>query len=369
MLEDILIKLCNSELTGQKPESELFSSLGKKQWLQMMEIASPHGILPILSDIFSRYQAGPDVEIDDEMYNFIGSTLIVEDNYSIRIKNMVDMAEIFSREGIDIMFFKGAVLAQYYPQPSHRACSDIDYYLFGRTEDGDRALEKNGLLVKPFFHHHTHSCMRGMLLENHYDFLNRRDHKVNYILDDALKKLAAEEGRSVPFVFKGHPQINNAYCMTPTMNAVFLMRHMLGHFVSETVTFRQLYDWFLFLERDGRRVEWTLVGNLYVESGMDRFANIIMLLMLKRMNLTVSQAEYPFEVHEDIIEERVWESIIHPGEPDSYKRYSVRYLIHECRVFLGNKWKHKLCYPYENYWGLFFRYGYYHVRHRLEMLK
>ena len=67
--------------------------------------------------------------------------------------------------------------------------------------------------------------MHGILLENHYDFVERQNHRQNLILDDELKKLANEEGRKIKALFLDS-EIKNAYVMTPTMNAIFLMRHM-----------------------------------------------------------------------------------------------------------------------------------------------
>jgi 1,6-anhydro-N-acetylmuramate kinase len=139
-------------------------------------------------------------------------------------------------------------LAQLYPVEEWRVFSDIDFYLYGKWQEGNRVLERHGIECRPYVHHNTEAVLNSTLLENHYDFLDRDNHKGNLMLDDELKRLAKVEGRSFPFKFE-NTEVDNAYSMSPTMNAIFLMRHMAAHFFSESVALRMLYDWALFQKK------------------------------------------------------------------------------------------------------------------------
>ena len=279
---------------------------------------------------------------------------------------MCEMASMFAKEGIDILFMKGVTLAQLYPNPAWRVFSDIDYYLFGKSEQGIAILKKHGIENSAYYHHHTQASLNGVLLENHYDFVERVNHRCDIILDDALKALAVKEGRSVKASFLGN-EITNAYVMTPTMNAIFLMRHMSAHFVGETIPLRMLYDWALFLKNHAKDVDWQLVIGLYDRSEMSEFAGLIQYLL--KTKLSVEYVECPVFPFDEENAEKLWQSIVYPSEQDPYKKFSFRYYIFEAKSFLKNRWKHKIVYPGESYAWLFCKYAMSVTKKKLGLLK
>ena len=253
-----------------------------------------------------------------------------------------------------------------YPNLEWRVFSDIDYYLFGRSAEGIDVLADKGIENKAYYHHHTQASLHGILLENHYDFVERVNHKCDLLLDDELKELAAEEGHSIRATFLGEEH-TNAYVMTPTMNAIFLMRHMSAHFVGETIPLRQLYDWALFLRRYGNIVDWERVIKLYYASGMSTFAGIVQALIWNYLKIETPSS--PVVPRTGYLARRVWHSIICPPEQDPYKKFSLRYFVFEARTFIDNRWKHKIVYPDESYVGLFFRYLWSVTKRKLGLLR
>ena len=359
----ILLTLCNSVLL--KDERAEIPSLSPKEWNVILCFAAEQGILPVIVPLLA------DLTFDDEasrmmLVEWWSIAQCNQQNYKLRKDIMRELANMFAKEGMDILFMKGVTLAQLYPEPSWRVFSDIDYYLFGKSEQGIAILKKHGIENSAYYHHHTQASLNGVLLENHYDFVERVNHKCDIVLDDALKELAEKEGHSLRVEFLGD-DVKNAYLMTPTMNAIFLMRHMSAHFVSETIPLKMLYDWALFLKKDGGEVDWSLVSALYDQSGMTTFAGIIQELLRKRLN--VSFADCPvFPVKEDYVE-RVWESVIYPPEPDPHAKFTLRYYMFEAKTFFANRWKHKLVYPGESYTLLFFKYAWLGVKKMLGVLK
>ena len=186
------------------------------------------------------------------------------------------------------------------------------------------------------------------------------------MLDDALKELAAKEGYTLKADFLGK-DVKNAYLMTPTMNAIFLMRHMSAHFVGETIPLRQLYDWALFLQRHAKDVDWPYVLRLYNESGMAAFAGVIQFLL--RMHLEYENNDCPIALGKKEDAERVWESIIFPPKQDPYKKFSMKYYLFEAKTFYVNRWKHKMVYPGESYVLLFFKYSWLGIKKMTGRLK
>lgn len=360
---DTIIGLCNCILLkGQTPT---LPNLKAKDWNKVLSLAEEQGVLPVIAPLVT----------DLTFYDEASRMMLVEwyaiaqndqQDYKLRKSVMCEMASMFAKEDMDILFMKGASLAQLYPNPEWRVFSDIDYYLFGKSEQGIAVLKQNGIESSAYYHHHTQASLNGVLLENHYDFVERVNHRCDLIIDDVLKALAEKEGHSLKASFLGEG-ITNAYVMTPTMNAIFLMRHMSAHFVSETISLRMLYDWALFLKHHTKDVDWRLVTELYDKSGMTEFAGLIQYLL--KTKLGVEYAECPVFPFDEEKAGKLWLSIIYPPEQDPYKKFSLRYYIFEAKTFWKNRWKHQIVYPGESYSWLFCKYAWLGTKKMLGLLK
>ncbi|MGI6122879.1 MAG: nucleotidyltransferase family protein [Acetivibrionales bacterium] len=349
---DIIARFCNDILLHNKqvPTPELSGS----DWDEVLEMSSSQGVLPIvLQKLNEANPKGGTPMVKEQLLQWIGVTLQNEQNYKLRLYVMRELAAIFGKEGIDIMFLKGASLAQLYPNPEWRVFSDVDYYLYGDSEKGIKLLAEQGIQNSDYYHHHTQASFNGVLIENHYDFVERINHKCDVVLDDALKELATREGHAVKAEFL-EEDLKNAYLMTPTMNAIFLMRHMSAHFVSETVPLRMLYDWALFLKKYAREVDWENVVPLYEKSGMIKFVGIVMTILKNHLEFECPAC--PVSLGNQAMADRVWGSIINPPKPDPHDKFTLRYYLFEAQTFFANRWKHKLVYPGESFVGLFFKY-------------
>lgn len=361
---DVIVGICNDVLLkGTQPS---LPKLSASEWEQTLEEASAQGVLPVVIGSMDNGLTAGGTQMGEQLLQWIGELLQNEQNYKMRLYVMRDLATLFGKAGLDILFLKGASLAQLYQKPEWRVFSDVDYYLFGESERGIKLLAEQEIENSAYYHHHTQASLNGVLLENHYDFVERVNHKCDVAIDDALKELAEKEGRSVRAEFLGE-KITNAYLMTPTMNAIFLMRHMSAHFVGETIPLRQLYDWALFLKKYAEEVDWSYVMLLYEQSGMMRFAGIIMAIL--KTHLEFECQVCPIKLRELSVSDMVWESIIFPPEQDPYEKFSLRYYIFETKTFFANRWKHKIVYPGESFVGLFFKYAWLGVKKMTDMLK
>ena len=348
---DSIIGLCNGILLkGIQPQ---LPNLTAKDWDEVLSLASEQGLLPVIAPLLK------DLRFDDEASRmmlvewYVTAQANVQD-YQIRIRTMCQLAGMLAKEGIDVMFMKGATLAQLYPEPESRVFDDIDFYLYGQWEKGTDVMKRHGIEVIPFTHHHIQAFYHGILLENHYDFLERLYHRQNLIIDDELKMLAAKEGRTIKAQFLGK-DCENAYVMTPTMNAIFLMRHMATHFVSETIPLRMLYDWALFLKHHVMDVDWLLVADLYDRAGMTEFAGLIQYLV--KTKLGAEYAECPLFPFDEEKAGKLWHSIVYPPKQDPYMENSLRYYLFEAKTFWNNRWKHRIVYPGESYARMFCKYA------------
>ena len=322
---DIIVNICNKILFGVSDgNSEIeLPDLSVADWDKLFSIASMNGVLPVVMQVFEQRQI-ESTSVRQVIIKWYAVTQNYKKGYQKRISTMQELAMMFAEAGIDVMFFKGAALAQYYPNPEWRVFSDIDYFLFGKSKEGGLTLKKHDIVNAAYYHHHTQSSHNGVLLENHYDFIERLNHKRHLILDDKLKELATTEGHQIKASFLGD-DIKNAYVMTPTMNAVFLLRHMAAHFASETITLRMLYDWTLFLRKEEKTIDWDTVIPLYETADLIGFAGIIQYLLYTYLGMTFEAVPHISVDEEKSL--RVWNSISPPPVFDAYKKYSLKYFI------------------------------------------
>ncbi len=359
-----ILEICNASLFGEGYRWDERELPDTDEMNQLIELSGAHGMLSVVMHGIQNI-AIQDEELRDIIITGYGTAEKAERGIKKRLALMKYLSTEFKKAGLDVMFLKGATLAQFYPISQWRVFSDIDFYLYGRYDEGVKVLEQMGIETEEGLHHHSTSSYSDILLENHYDFIDRANHKCNLLIDDELKKLAEKEGRDYPYTFD-NTEIDNAYCMSPTMNAIFLIRHMSTHFVSETVPLRMLYDWVLFLKRCTKDVDWDKVLSLYEQSGLSMFARMIQGILVSKMGIAIPDC--PIEPLLEEKTDRIWNSIIDGETHNPYKKNSLLYTLYEVRVFIKNRWKHRIVFPKESYLKLFFSYVFLHLKSKLTRL-
>ena len=355
---DWIIERCNEVLFGMNKGQAPVSSLNIKELDQNLAEAARHGMLPVVMESLSHVKI-TDTNKRKVILKRYGASEQSKKNYRKRLDLMEQLALQFKKAGLDVMFLKGATTARLYPEPQLRVFGDIDFYMFGDDKKSIRALKDLGRTVKEYFNHHTQASFDGVLLENHYDFLDRDNHQGNLLLDDELKRLAKVEGHNFPFKFE-NTEVDNAFSMSPTMNAIFLMRHMAAHFFSESVALRMLYDWALFQKKFAGEVDWNKTQELYKKSGMPEFPRMIQGILVSKLGLDMSFC--PIQPICNATTDRIWQSIIESPASNPYKKNSARFLLYEAKVFIANRWKHQLVFEDESYWFLFFSYTWQYMK-------
>ena len=366
-LIEIIVGICAQVLFADKTgaSDDRLPELSAKEWDNLLSLASMHGALPIVMQLFESRKV-EDKDVRKVILKWYAVAQGNKQRYQVRVQTIRELAEMFAEEGMDMMVFKGAALAQLYPTPDWRVFSDIDFFLYGEWKKGVEVMDRHGVKNRPFYHHNTEATLNGVLLENHYDFVERLNHRLNLVLDDELKKMAQEEGKTMKATFLDD-HVKNVYMMTPTMNAVFLMRHMSAHYVSESIPLRMLNDWILFLNHHAKDVDWKRVCDLYEKSGMTEFVGIVMELIHQHYHIEFPDVPIAPVANEHTA--KVWESIVFPPDINPHKKFSISYFVYETKTFLGNRWKHQIVYPGESYFLLSLHYAWSVIKKKLGLLK
>ncbi len=288
-------------------------------------------------------------------------TMQVEERHKKHVTVIQKLAQFYASHGIRMMVLKGYGLSTLYPQPSHRPCGDIDIWLFGEQDRADRLLnEKKGVEIDYTHHHHTVFHINGVMIENHYDFLNIHAHLSSRDIEKELQMLARQEPEKLLL------QDNNTiYLPSADLNALFLLRHAGAHFAAEEITLRHVADWAFFVQHYHDKIDWHRLEQTARRQNMHRFLyclcgicvdylgmpkRIFPLIedaVLREGNVdTAAISSKSGTVRDMLLEKRVMDDILDPPYRDRSalrRSFFVDYSF-RLRRWWGNRWKHRLVY-------------------------
>lgn len=246
------------------------------------------------------------------------------------------LAELFHRHDIPMMVIKGYGLSLCYPHPEHRPCGDIDIWLYGRQQEADDLLRREwNMAIDADVHHHTTFAVDGVMIENHFDFLNIHAHPSNGTIEKLLQQYARLSGEEV--------SVDGAPVRLPSadFNALFLLRHAALHFAAQEIGMRHVVDWALFVEHHHDRIDWPELLKTARRMNMHRFLNCMNAVAIDRLGLDAAFVP-PFR-REPELEQRVLNDILHPEFSETApKRGTVRIVWFRARRWWANRWKHRI---------------------------
>ena len=180
----------------------------KVDWEQLMSLAVKQAVTVIALDGSQYYHSiHPDFipfashGMSDEpqkSLQWIGQSVAYERLYVKHEQAMADLARLFATQGIRMMVLKGYGLSLDWPKPNHRPVGDLDIYTFGQWREADALVaEQLGIRVDDGHEHHTIFNYKGVLVENHYDFINTKAHRDAPKIEARLKSLAEKNCRKI----------------------------------------------------------------------------------------------------------------------------------------------------------------------------
>ncbi|MBQ3043918.1 MAG: nucleotidyltransferase family protein [Alistipes sp.] len=248
------------------------------------------------------------------------------------------LAEMYQKEGITMTILKGYGLSLCYPTPPHRTSSDIDIWLAGEQQRADDILRtKYRIEISEDVHHHTVFYIDGVMIENHYDFINVHAHTSSRKIEQELKQAASQGGDII--------SVGNATIQLPNANlhALFLLRHAAAHFAGAEIVLRHIFDWAMFVRTHHQRIDWQWLYGICSEHKMERFAYAMNGLAIRLCGID-SELFGSFERHNDI-EIRILNDTLEPEfSLPRPKRGLLRIIWFKTRRWWANRWKRKLVY-------------------------
>ena len=245
-------------------------------WAEIKALAEKQGLSAIVLDGVEKL---PDQQRPPRVFllKWIGEVLQDESNTSVQQKNAGDMALLFHGSHIRTYVLKGAVVAECYPKPEHRASVDMDCYLLGykvqgtrfKIEDvwekGNKLIEEQGYEVKRDFYKNSTFYLPGLTVENHKYFTPFRGNKKLSHLEVMLQGMMKED--------KDEDKFEGVWLYRPPVmvTALFLIEHAYSHFLHEGLTWRHVLDWMMFSKKHKKEIDWYSLDAMIDEFGFRKF--------------------------------------------------------------------------------------------------
>ena len=315
----------------------------KIDWNAIEAYAARQGLSAIVLDGIGELPDNqrPSKEV---LLQWIGNTLqCYESRYGQYRRTIAEMAGWYNSHGFKMMVLKGYACSLDWPKPEHRPCGDIDIWLFGQQKEADATLEA-GLKVQDSrfkvdksHHHHTVFYWKDFMVENHYDFLDTNTRKSSSELELVLKELGTDDSYTI--------DVNGerVYLPAPNLHALFLIRHMVDHFTSVSISLRQVLDWAFFVEKHTAEIDWKWLVVLLEKYHMKDFYNCINAISVENLG-------FPVNIFQSVqfdpnLKEKIFNDIINPKFTEIEPGGFIQRMIYKYRRWQGNAWKQELCYP------------------------
>ena len=242
-------------------------------WPAIQALAIEQGLYAIVLDGIEKMPASsrPPQEF---LLEWIVIVMQDEARFSEQQKTAREMASLFNKNHIRTYVLKGEVVAECYPNPEHRVCSDMDCFLLSERNDfdawslGNDLIKNNGYDVSDDFYKNSTFYLSGLKVENHRFMTPFRGNRKLKNLERYLQSQL-----NVEMVKLSVERFEGTCLYRPPMmvTALFLIEHSYSHFLHEGLTWRHVLDWMMFSRKHKNEIDWRLLDTLIDEFGFRKF--------------------------------------------------------------------------------------------------
>ena len=336
--EKIVVGLLRTAIGRCPAEIKELEMLSGQDWKEVYKIASGQGVLALIWDGLKKLSA--EYLLPRELrLQWVLNVEKIENRFARYTRTAGELAGELARQEIRIMILKGLGLASLYPVPAHREGGDIDVWLFGKYEEGNKWAEDNGIDVNVDYYKHSKFYYRAIPVENHQYFLNVKMDTVDKCLEKKLYDiLAGCPCAELPV------QANKLWTPPADFNALFLLRHAAVHFASEGIVLRHFCDWALFWQKCGQKVDVGAFMNTLEGTGLLEFARVFTALAFDVTGIDPCCCPVPPGENKQLYRHMQNEvlSVVVQNKPIGKSAFTV--FLFKARRFFSSRWKHKLVY-------------------------
>ena len=344
--QQALFILLKASIRNKVLDESFFQGFSEAEWKEVYRLAVEQGVMAM---VFNSVMGLPD-ELKPPRslkLSWAISVEVVEKRYYKQKAVAHDLADFLKKNNINMFLFKGLYFAQYYPIPSHREFGDLDIFLLGEFEKGNNVLLQQGLKKNHSDPKHTSFTYKGVMVENHTNFLTL--HRYSH-LGNLEKKLLELCNESLSGNFQG-----NILFPSTDFAVLYMMCHTILHFPSSFIL-RNLCDWVVFLEANKGKVDFKKYNKALAEAGLSEISDAITALAVRFFELNQDSA--PVYNYNHTLEDKILQEMLNP-EVIRKKNPSVWDIIkYKFKLLKSRRWKYELVNP--NGYGRFLLYSFFY---------
>ena len=253
-------------------------SLTSDEWRALYRVCVVHGVTAVVFDFVKTLpkSEAPNMAL---LMEWLSAATAVEQTMRRMQITAEEFAEEMERREIPVVVLKGLAFAQYYKNPLHRECGDLDCYMMGKKEAGDLAALELGGTMEEAGYKHSHLLFKGLTIENHRFFTDFDNTPTGMLTEQVLGELIQEEQTYI-----GDSKLS---CPSANFNALFLLKHTQGHFIDEGIRMRHVLDWALFLRAKQEEVDWSKVLPMLETTRTAQFAGVMTAIAVRSLSIEV----------------------------------------------------------------------------------
>ena len=253
-------------------------SLTSDEWRALYRVCVVQGVTAVVFDFVKTLpkSEAPDMAL---LMEWLSAATAVEQTMRRMQITAEEFAEEMERREIPVVVLKGLAFAQYYKNPLHRECGDLDCYMMGKKEAGDLAALELGGTMEEAGYKHSHLLFKGLTIENHRFFTDFDNTPTGMLTEQVLGELIQEEQ-----TYLGDSKL---ICPSANFNALFLLKHTQGHFIDEGIRMRHVLDWALFLRAKQEEVDWSKVMPMLETTRTAQFAGVMTAIAVRSLSIEI----------------------------------------------------------------------------------
>lgn len=288
--EKRFLELLKASIHNRKANEKLFEGINTKDWNIINKLASQQTVQGL---IFDRALLLSKEYLPDKMQlvNMAVTIEMIEKRNKKIEQTLKKLKDFYNENGFDFVVLKGQTLAKFYPNPKLRVSGDLDLYLY-RNGDYDKVneflsqkgykLEGDSLYEKLYYY-------EDVAIENHKYIALFGIKKYDDFLNSILKDIRNNNE------FLDIDIDENTYKTLPLeLNAVYIFQHILHHFRYLGIGFRQILDWYIFLEANIQNIDKAKFG--YIANKFDLIRPMKYFALLGIKYLDIKESIFPFEI-------------------------------------------------------------------------
>lgn len=298
----------------------LFKDFTPEDWGQLYQLSKMQGVVAIIFDAIKSIpkEMAPPKAITLKWFS---NALSIEQQMKKKEAVAIEFAEKLSDRGVQIVVLKGLAYASYYPNPYHRESGDLDCYLLGQKELGDKVTLEIGGRMEEAGYKHSHLYYKGLTIENH-NFLTSFDNTKSGVKTERLLQNCIKEG----YCYIGDTKLLNP---SADFNALFLIKHAQRHFIKEGICVRHILDWAFFLKAESKNINWNKVLSIMAECRILEFAKVMTRLCVEKLGMSVEIEELasPMRISDAVLDDILDEQpdLFHENFTQKIKRIMRRF--------------------------------------------